>query len=197
MIIDHLVSLGTQGRLAFDQDGAIAAKGHIQSELLETWLNHPYYADKPPKSTGRELFGTGYSGKIYQESCSNYSLEDIVATATALTAQTIIKSYQHFLPQQPDCVYVSGGGVHNQTLMNLIRQNLTLPVLAMEQVSHLSSDAKEAFAFACLAYTSLFGIANNLPSVTGASQAIPLGKLIPGQNYLNLLKLVNQALSRV
>lgn len=188
MIIDHLTFLGTHGQKTYDKNGDLAAKGQVQPQILNQWLEHPFYSLSPPKSTGREVFGNHYSSNIHQEYSQLYSLEDLLATATALTARTIANSYRDFLPSQPDIVYISGGGVHNKTLMEKLQQELlNIPVLPIKQ---LPPDAKEAFAFGVLAYTSLFGIANNLSSVTGASKQLPLGKIIPGQNYIKLMKQV-------
>jgi len=176
MIIDRLVFLATKGKKNFDKDGKIAAKGKINIKILNQMLAHNYFRKKPPKSTGRELFGREYTDKFYRK----LSNEDIIATATAFTVVSITEAYKKFLPKMPDEIILCGGGVRNKTLVKMLRQNINSKILFTDDFG-INSDAKEAVSFAILAYATIKGIANNIPSATGAKQSVVLGKIIPAK----------------
>lgn len=125
------------------------------------------------------MFGQGYAESILQTFWTQVTPEDIVATLTYFTARTIADSYKQFiLPYQVvDEVIIGGGGSHNQTLLNMLQRELpNIPVKCQEDLG-LSSDAKEAVAFAILANETIAGLANNLPRVTGASHPVVMGKI--------------------
>ncbi len=163
----------------FDLDGQIAARGKTHSGLLNYLMDEPFFKWSPPKSTGRELFGETYLKKVLNLA-KNYHLssEDIIATLTSLTAHSIQDAYKRFLPtDQPIEVYFSGGGLHNQTLMQEIRT--LLPHLDIRLFSELgmNPDAWEAMGFAVLANEFLSGNSVTLPGVTGCKTLTTLGKL--------------------
>jgi anhydro-N-acetylmuramic acid kinase len=189
VLIDGLVRHLSHGQLLCDQGGAWAAQGLISEKLLNQALQNPFFLQLPPKSTGREIFGDSYCEWFLEEAKElALSPADQLATATALTAQSIAQACRQFLPEFPTRFVVSGGGIHNATLMQMLAELLKpAKILPLEHFG-LSSDAKEAFAFACLGYTCLTGIPNNLPAVTGARSATVMGKIQPGRNYLSLLK---------
>ncbi len=166
-------------QMHYDAQGQIAAKGKIAKNLLEELLNHPYFAAVPPKSTGLELFGPIYLQEVLSKAESlNLLTEDLVATLTALTAYSIRNAYQNFLPRnQPIEVYFSGGGVHNQTLMQQIQS--LLPHLSIHPFSDLgmNADAREAICFAVLAHELLSGRPVTLPGITGSRHITTLGKI--------------------
>jgi len=175
LAVQHL-SGGTQ---TYDQDGAWAATGTPCFELVNQWLQHPFFRQLPPKSTGRELFSPAYLQTCIADA-AGYSLSpaDLLATLTELTAASIVLNYQ-FLPQLPDEVLVCGGGSRNTYLKQRLQASLAaVPVLTTDDVG-LSVDYKEAIAFAVLAYWRQRGIPGNVPSVTGARLAVPLGELYP------------------
>jgi anhydro-N-acetylmuramic acid kinase len=105
--------------------------------------------------------------------------EDIIATVTAFTAESIAQAYRKFLPQMPDEVILCGGGAHNSTLVKMLRQALDKSRILLSDDFGISCDAKEAISFAILAYATIKGMANNVPSATGAKQPLILGKIIP------------------
>lgn len=187
MLIDDAASRATQGRLAFDRDGALAARGRVDQALLDELLDHPYFAQAPPKTTGRETFGTQYGKRLWsQATARGLRPEDVVATLTALTARSIGRAYRQFLPRFPDEVIVSGGGARNPTLMHMLRDELRpARVLVSDEVG-LSATAKEAVAFAVLAYETWHGRAGNLPSATGATRRVVLGQITPGGRRLTV-----------
>jgi anhydro-N-acetylmuramic acid kinase len=181
MVVDGVVSLLTQGREAMDKDGRMASSGSVNKPLLDRLLDHPYYRKPPPKSTGRELFGIQYSRWLidaaHDMGCSRH--EDIVATASELTVQTVLGAYRDFVfPLGPvHEVILGGGGARNPYFMSRFREELgPLKVLTHEDLG-IPSKAKEALAFAILGNELLAGGTNNLPSATGARKAVVMGKI--------------------
>lgn len=161
-----------------------AAQGSPNAAVVAEMMSHPYFAMQPPKTTGRELFGKAYAQQ-WMERMSRQGLSDadIVATFTAFTAHSIAQSYRDFvLPATPATeVIVSGGGAHNRTLLAMIAELLPGLTVTTSDAMGISSDAKEAVAFAVFANNFLFGIPNNLPSATGAPVQTIMGKLaLPG-----------------
>ncbi|MDX1931134.1 MAG: anhydro-N-acetylmuramic acid kinase [Capsulimonadales bacterium] len=183
MLIDRAVVHFTRGAATFDRNAAFARKGRIRHDLLEYLLNDPFLFRSPPKSAGREEFGDGYFRRLLQALPQSdtwfrpESFHDAIATLTAFTAFSIIDAYERFLPRMPDEVIVGGGGSRNPFLMDLLRERLApASVLTHEEVG-IDSDAKEAIAFALLANETMLGNPSNLPSVTGASRSVCLGKI--------------------
>ena len=178
MVIDQLVTRITQGGQSFDRDGTMAASGVIDVKLLAKLLRDKYFRAKPPKSAGREQYGTEFVSKLLDTELSS---EDLVATATALTAESIALAVRNFvLPEmRVDEVFVSGGGAHNATLMGMLRKALDpIPVKESTEVG-LDVDAKEAIAFAVMAYETAHLRPSNVPNATGAKRPVILGKLTP------------------
>ncbi|WP_017304636.1 anhydro-N-acetylmuramic acid kinase [Spirulina subsalsa] len=181
ILIDLAVQQLTQGQKTYDADGTWAAQGTPCLELVQQWLQQDFFQQPPPKSTGRELFGRDYLQQCWQEA-QTYSLSDAdwLATLTELTAASIAHSYQNFLPAVPDTVLICGGGSRNSYLKQRLQAHLApTPLLTTDELD-LNSDYKEAIAFAILAYWRYVAqCPGNLPSVTGASQALPLGDIHP------------------
>lgn len=167
----------SEGAKTYDQDGAWAATGHICQPLVDQWLEHPFFQEPPPKSTGRELFSPEFLQTCLGDSQAyDLSSADCLATLTELTAVAIARNYHTFLPRQPDQVLLCGGGAQNGYLCQRIAHHLApIPVLTTTEMG-IPVDAKEAIAFAVLAYWQQQNCPGNLPSVTGATAAIPLGQ---------------------
>lgn len=180
VLLDYTAAQITKGRWTYDQDGALAAEGQVDDVLLAWLLDHPYFARRPPKSTGRELFSDVFAHRVWQRG-QNQGLgaADIMATLTALTAQSIAQAYQHFLPAFPEVVLVSGGGTRNPTLMRLLAAALAPAHLLPSSAAGIPGAAKEALAFAVLAYESWHGRPGNLPAATGARHPVILGQVTP------------------
>lgn len=178
MVIDALVSRYTGGKLGFDRGGRIARQGSIDRRLLGRLLNQPYYRAAPPKSAGREQFGAAFVERLL---ATGLPLPTLTATATALTAASIAEGIERFVrPRMPvDELIVSGGGAHNPTLMAHLAAFLPETALARSSDFGIDVDAKEAIAFAVLAYETWRGRPANLPSATGARRPVVLGKLTP------------------
>ena len=181
MCIDAVVSEITEGAEHYDKDGTRAAQGTSHQPLIQEWLKHPFFQLPPPKTTGREMFGHTFAMECL-EVCRKHQLldNDCIATLTELTVQTIAGYIEQFITgQNPiDTLYVSGGGVHNQTIMRRLGELLSDTAVEAVDNSGISADAKEAIAFAILANETLHGQAGNLPSATGASVRKVLGKFV-------------------
>jgi anhydro-N-acetylmuramic acid kinase len=172
MVIDALVSHMTAhmagGRATFDRNGRIARSGKVQEALLSRLLKHPYFKRRPPKTCGREQFGAQFTADLI---ATGAPLRDLIATATELTARSIAGAIRG----QPE-VIASGGGVHNGWLMQRLKASLPENSVKTSAEFGVDPDAKEAIAFAVLAYESARGRPGNLPSATGARHPVVLGK---------------------
>ena len=182
MIIDAVVSALTGGAKTYDAGGAMAAEGRVDEALLAMLQQDPYYDMPLPKTTGRELFGVQYVGKIldYQRA-HGLSDADVLATVTDLTAWSIADGYARYvLPKRQAAeLVVGGGGSYNATLLGFLRTRFApygVEVRTQEDLGW-SSDAKEAVAFALMADCCVREKPNVLPSVTGAKAAAIMGKI--------------------
>lgn len=168
----------------YDRNGRLAAKGEPIERVLTELLRHPYFRQKPPKTAGREQFGREFV-RDFLRRCRRADENDIVATATALTARSIGLSVRRFVlplvkpPERFREFVVSGGGTKNATLMRMIREELAPLKMRMRTTDDLGmpSEAKEAAAFALLAYQTWRRLPSNVPSATGADRPAVLGKI--------------------
>jgi anhydro-N-acetylmuramic acid kinase len=168
----------------FDRNGTIAARGTVLEPVLRAMLRHPFFRLKPPRSAGREQFGREFAA-AFLAGCRRISRrpEDAIATATALTAASIARSYEQFvrpaMQGQPVDYFVSGGGARNSTLIAMLARHLE-PLgcqLAATSEHGLPVEAKEAAAFALLAWQTWHRLPGNVPSATGASRPVILGQV--------------------
>ncbi len=180
MVIDSIIRFISGGKKRFDPAGKMAAQGTVNKQLLNEMLRHPFLRRHPPKSTGREEFGSDYANRIYRKAAQQ-GLSDfcLVATVTAFTAKSIALAYHKFLPTMPDKVILCGGGSHNSTLVEMLRSELPNVKMLSTEDFGISVDAKEAVSFAILAWATIKGLTNNVPRATGAGQPVVLGKIIP------------------
>ncbi|MDN3025374.1 anhydro-N-acetylmuramic acid kinase [Streptomyces sp. S.PB5] len=170
------------GRLAYDVDGALAARGAVHGPLLERLLAEPYYALPPPKTTGKELFHLGH----LQDALAGFGTlpaEDVVATLTMLTARTVADAVRAVRATE---VIASGGGTRNPVLMGMLGGCLPGVALRTSDELGLPSDAKEAYAFAVLGFLTVHGLPGTVPASTGARHARVLGSVTPGRDGLRL-----------
>jgi anhydro-N-acetylmuramic acid kinase len=176
MLIDEAVRLAREGEWDYDHDGTLAAQGQVDESLLADWLAEPYFQQKPPRTTRRELFGRQRAAEYWSQARrQGLGPNDIVATLTALTVRSIEHAYRTFLPAFPDEVIVSGGGAFNPTLMALMAKRLSPANVTTSAEYGLGIEAKEAVAFAVLAYETWHKRPGNIPSATGASRPVILG----------------------
>lgn len=183
-LIDTAAELATNGEAQFDRDGELARRGNIDESLLRELLDDPFFHRAPPKSTGREAFGRRYVQALVERHrpADSQAWSDLTATLTALTARSIARAVERWSPAgETGELVVSGGGARNPTLMRMLREALEpVPVLTTE-VLGFDPEAKEALAFAVLAWAHVSRRPANLPSVTGASGPRILGSYTPGR----------------
>ncbi len=168
----------------YDRNGRIAASGTVLASVVQSSFRDPYFRLEPPRTAGREQFGREYAAAFLAK-CRLVSRkpEDAIATATALTAETIARSYAKFvhpcMGSYPVDYIVSGGGALNRTLMAMLGERLE-PMscaLAASDDFGLPVGAKEAAAFALLAWHTWQQLPGNIPSATGASRPAILGQI--------------------
>lgn len=168
--------------LTYDVDGRLARSGTPIPAVVQAVLAEPYFASPPPKSTGRELFDPAFIA-AFVERCRrekpDASPGDIVATAVALTAESIADAFRRFVPEPVGELVLSGGGAENPALVDAIAAALPSVVVRRFDDLFFDGEAKEAVAFALLGYLHLLGEPGNLPSVTGARGPRILGQLTP------------------
>ncbi|MBW4484375.1 MAG: anhydro-N-acetylmuramic acid kinase [Tildeniella torsiva UHER 1998/13D] len=175
-LIDIAVHTLSAGSLTYDVDGAWAAQGTPCLPLVKRWLEHPYFTQPPPKSTGRELFGWEFFNQCRQDAQGQgLTAQDLVATLTEFTAASVAHEYRTFLPALPDRLLVSGGGSHNPVLMARLQAHLPEMAVQPTDAVGVSASYKEAIAFAVLGYWHHQGFPGNLPTVTGAARPVVLG----------------------
>ncbi|MBR9988822.1 MAG: anhydro-N-acetylmuramic acid kinase [Gemmatimonadetes bacterium] len=188
-LIDAAVELASQGESTFDRDGQWAAEGTPDTALLEELLAHPFLQRVPPKSTGREVFGRPYVQRL-AERVAPRSHEDwasFICTLTELSARSIAEAIERWaLPRGVDEVVITGGGALNAELVGRIRRSLPgLDVSADRTALGIDPAAKEALAFAALAWAHVEGATGNVPEATGASGARVLGSYTPGRGRVD------------
>ncbi|MGC8560306.1 MAG: anhydro-N-acetylmuramic acid kinase [Phycisphaerae bacterium] len=160
-----------------DLGGRIASTGTIDESLLARLMRNRYFRRRPPKSTGREMFGAAMADELLAREDRPAS-NDLLATATEFTARSIADAYRKLLPAMPEEIIFCGGGKENKYLMARISHHLNMfgrPELRTVESFGITNAAREAMCFAVLAAMTLRGMRGNLPSCTGASQAAILG----------------------
>lgn len=187
MVMDACASQVTKGRIRCDVDGKLAAAGTVCESLLHALLRHPFFRRRPPKTTGREQFGAQYVRELLILARKHrLSPQDLLATVTALTAETIARAYRsHVFPMiNPKVldslqVILGGGGASNPVLCRMLRERMGHGELLSHASFGVPNEAKEALAFAVLAYQTLRNMPGNVPRATGARRAVILGKIVP------------------
>jgi anhydro-N-acetylmuramic acid kinase len=183
VLLDGLIRRLTRGKETFDAWGKHAVQGRCLEPLLERWLAHPALQRKPPRSIPPHEFGEEFlSQSLYQAKTNDWSLHDLLCTATHLAARCITRAMERYLPARPACLLLSGGGVHNGLLWQLLEQQL--PGVAMHTIDKFGfpTRARKAVGFGGLAALLLDGVPASLASVTGAAGSRLLGNLSPGSN---------------
>ncbi len=186
-LLDAVTTWASGGSQSFDQDGARAARGTVNQDLLAHLLREPYYTSSPPKSTGKELFNLSY----VRHHLGNQELntDDLLATLSELTAVTVARAVRD---HHVDELFVSGGGMHNPDLMRRIESHLDGVVVSSAQTLGVNPDAKEAVLLAVIGFLTMNGLTGTIPSCTGARQATVLGTITPGRCHARQLAEVRQ-----
>jgi anhydro-N-acetylmuramic acid kinase len=184
MIVDALVAGMTRGRLKYDRDARIALSGRTVPELLGRMMRDRYLRKRPPKTTGREQFGRAYVERLAAWGQRHHTApEDLVRTATIFTGLSIGDAFRRLiLPRaKVDELIVAGGGAKNPLMMAQLAASVPGIEIVPSSRFGVPTEAKEAFAFAVLAYEAFHGRPNNLPSATGAKHPVVMGKLLRGR----------------
>lgn len=180
MIVDALVNRATGGKRTFDRDAQMALSGRTIGDLLARLLRDPYLRKKPPKSAGREQFGRDYVNELLAWGKRHRARPaDLVRTATMFTSLSIADAFRRFIIPRAkiDELIVAGGGARNPLLIAQLAAALPGIAVVFAENFGVPAEAKEAFAFAVLAYETYHRRANNLPSATGATRSVILGKI--------------------
>ncbi len=181
MLIDAVVMAGTRNAERYDDGGRHGARGTVSEALVASLMQDEYFARKPPKSTGREVYGQAFTREFLRNADGlGLSFEDRVATATAFTAESIAAAYRDFILPATSIarVIVAGGGAMNATLLRMLGQRLPVGIEVTTTAAFgVPDQAREAMAFAMLGHESLMGRPGNLPAVTGARSPVILGCL--------------------
>ena len=180
--IDGAVRFLTSGGRDRDDAGAAASKGVVIDEFFEYLLEHPYFAQVPPKSVAQDEFAPDAYLRDALTGRKDHSLEDLVATVTAAVGNSIIRAYSRFLLPRFEIarLIVTGGGAANRTLMGHIRKGMAGTVVRISDDYKLPHDAYDACALAILGNETICGKAANIPHATGARRAVVLGKISLG-----------------
>jgi anhydro-N-acetylmuramic acid kinase len=180
MIVDALVRHFSRGRASFDRDAKFAVQGQLEPQLLQKLLAHFYIYEPPPKTAGREQFGDAFTKKIIAWGQRHHTRpNDLIRTATLFAPLSIAQALKRFVLPRTKIqeLIVSGGGARNPLIMAQLAALLPQIKLRTSDEFGIPSQAKEAFAFAILAYEAFDQRANNLPSATGAKRPAVLGKI--------------------
>ncbi len=192
-LIDGVVALLSSGAERMDRDGRRARRGRIHAGLLERLLDDEFLRRRPPKSTGRERYGSAQAQALVVEARRDaLADDDLVATLVAFTAQAVADACRDFLadegsaPPSLDRLLVGGGGAENPALLESLRERLPAVVVEPFDAVGVPGRAVEAMAFSLMGRNALLGIPNHLPRCTGAASAVVLGTVVPGRKGLQL-----------
>ncbi|UCD58546.1 MAG: anhydro-N-acetylmuramic acid kinase, partial [Candidatus Hydrogenedentota bacterium] len=180
VLIDELVRAMTAGKQQFDRGGNLARSGKVEQDILQNLLEHPYLSLPPPKTTGREVFGSELAHKLISATPPEHHV-DMLATVTSFTAHSMKTGYDRFVfpNASVDEIILSGGGCRNDYLLELIHSLFAPMRVRLSDEVGIPADAKEAIGFAILANETINGNPSNIPSATGASHPVVLGKIVP------------------
>lgn len=179
MVMDALMTRHPQSPANYDQNGAAAARGKVIPELLTLCKADPFFAEMPPKSTGRKRFGEAFL-KHFRPYMGDHPYDDLLATALQLTVETVVDAVKLQQELQAEStVYkeliVSGGGARNPTMMAALKRQLPALEICDSSAHGVDPDSKEAWLMAALAWAHVQRIPGNIPEVTGAREAVVLG----------------------
>ena len=171
-LLDNLMRRLTHGRESLDPGGKHAVQGRCIEALLRRWLDHPYWQRRPPKSLSQDSFGDDFATQAVQLAQENeWGLHDLLCTATHLVVHGVVLSLQRFLPagKLPDRILLSGGGVRNGLVWQLLQQKLPSATLMKTDALGVPADSRRALAHGILAALTVDGVPANVPSATGAT----------------------------
>jgi anhydro-N-acetylmuramic acid kinase len=184
-LIDGVVQILTDGAERMDRDGRRGLRGRVDPDLLARLLRDEYLDRQPPKSTGRERYGTAEAEALADE-WKRFRREtaDLVATLVAFTAEAVGRACRELLPAGANVerLLVGGGGAKNPAMLAALVRAMPRASVQVFDTAGVPSDAAEAMAFSLMARNAVLGVPNHLPSCTGASRSAVLGELVPGRD---------------
>ena len=192
-LMDAAIAAYTSGKTTYDKDGQLAAAGVVNQKLLSEFLKHPYYEIKAPKSTGKEIFHLPYLLEILGPT-QNWVIEDVLATLLEVTVETVAQEVEKYALSS---LYVAGGGAANKQLMKRMQERLSNCTIRSISELGISTQSKEAIAFALIGFLSMHGLPGQIPSCTGASGGRVLGSLTPGANAFSVPEKITTMPKRV
>lgn len=182
-LIDSAVADSGANDVGYDVDGELAAAGHIDRRLLRVLLDEPFYARRPPKSTGKELFNSDYIARAMALAGTRPSTADLIATLTELTARTTASAISAAGVER---LIVSGGGAYNPVLMRRLRRSVPHVRVSPSDDFGAPAGDKEAVLCALIGWFTANGLPATIPGCTGADAPAILGSITPGPDGLSL-----------